>query len=75
MGLTQRLKRRCSNKAAYFDNANIRWLLRIVDRNLRNAFNPILDSVRDVRNDLHGLAEVIAASLDEHSAQQNARLS
>ena len=73
--LHERLNRRCSSEVAYLYNANIRWLFRVVDWNLRDPFNPILDSVRDVRNDLYGLAEIVAASLDSLTFQQNAELS
>ena len=37
---------------AYLDDANVRLLPRVVDRDLRHALDPVLDRIRDVRNDL-----------------------
>jgi len=51
---------RCS---AYLDDANIRLLSRLVDRDLGDPLNPILNGVGQVRNDLDGFTKVIAFSL------------
>ena len=48
--------RKCimSTRVAYLYDANIGLLASVVDRNLRDAFYPILDSIRNMGNDLTG---------------------
>ena len=61
--LNERRALNISHRSTEFNNAHIRTLLRIVDRNTRNAFNPVLDRVGEVRHDLHGLANVFPGAL------------
>jgi len=51
-----------SNRASKLDYANIRLLMRIIDRDFGNSFDPIYDGVRDMRNDLNGATEIVASS-------------
>jgi hypothetical protein len=39
-------------KEAHLDNTEIRFFARIVNRNLRDAFYPVLNCIGDVRDDL-----------------------
>lgn len=50
-------------RRTYLDDADLGRLTRLVDRHLRDPLNPILNGVRDVRDDLDGLAEVVSPSL------------
>ena len=52
-----------SPRRSYLNDTDIWLFSRIVGWNLRDAFYPILDSIRYVRDDLHGLSKVIAFSL------------
>jgi hypothetical protein len=48
---------------ANLDNANICLLASLVHWNLRDSLEPVLDRIRDVRNDLHRLAQIVAFPL------------
>ena len=47
----------------HLDDADVGLLVRLVDRDARDALDPVLDGVRDVRDDLDRLAEVVAPPL------------
>ena len=58
-------KRRALNiahRSPKLNNAYIGTLLRIIDRNTRNAFDPVLDRVGEVRHDLHGFSNVFPSA-------------
>ena len=46
-----------------FDNADIRLFVRVIHRYSRNARNPVLDCIREMRHDLYSTAKVVASSL------------
>lgn len=50
----------CTSK---FNYANIRLFIGIIDGNLCDSFDPILNSIRKVRNDLYSLTKIISSSL------------
>jgi hypothetical protein len=52
-----------SHGPAQLNDAHIRCLVRIVDRNACDALNPVLDRVRKVGDDLHRTSEVVTATL------------
>jgi len=51
------------HRASQLNDADIRPLIRIVHRYLRDPLDPVLDGVGDVRHHLHGAAEVVASPL------------
>lgn len=51
-----------SNSMVQHTNANIRFLARVIDRDLGNSGDPFLDGIGDVRDHLNGLSEVIATA-------------
>lgn len=55
------------SKTAHLDNADIRRHARLVDGNLSDALDPVLNRVRNVRNDLNSLAEVVATPLEKQT--------
>lgn len=48
---------------AYLNDAHVRHFACLVNWDLGNAFNPILDRVRDMGNDLNCLPKVLSFSL------------
>ena len=50
---------------SYLDNANIGNFACLVNRNLRDALDPILDGIRDMGDDLYSLAKVFSFALKE----------
>lgn len=52
-----------SHGSAQLNDAHIRCLVRVVDRDACDALNPVLDRVRQVGDDLHGTSKVVAATL------------
>lgn len=52
-----------ANRSTQLDYANIRLFTRIIDRYPRHPLDPRLDGIRDVRDDLHRLAQIIALAL------------
>jgi hypothetical protein len=48
---------------AQLDDAHIRCLVRVVDRDACNALNPVLDRVCEVGDNLHSTSKVITATL------------
>lgn len=49
--------------ATKLNDTHIRLLSRIINRYTRNLLDPFLNSICDVRDDLHSLAQVVALSL------------
>ena len=62
-GLDERPTLDITNRSTKLDNTCIRLFICIIDRDPGYSFNPILDSVCEVRNNLHGPADVVASSL------------
>lgn len=54
---------RTEKTQTHLNDTNIRHLARLVHGNLAHALDPVLDRVRDVGHDLHGLPEVVAFAL------------
>lgn len=52
-----------TNGSSELDNANIRLLARLVDWDLCDTLDPILNGIRQVRDHLYGLSEVVTSSL------------
>ncbi len=52
-----------ADSSAELDDADVGLLARLVDGDARDALDPVLDRVGQVRDDLHRLAEVVAAAL------------
>ena len=52
-----------AHSSAQFDDTRIRSLARTIAADIGDTHDPILDFVGDVRHDLHGLAEIISATL------------
>ena len=52
-----------SHGSAQLDDAHIRCLVRIVDRDTCDALNPVLDRVSQVGDDLHSTSKVVTATL------------
>ena len=73
--LAQRLDERhrldVADGAAELDDAHIRRIGLAVHRDLRHALDPLLDLVRDMRDHLHGLAQVLALALLRDDALVN----
>lgn len=55
---------------AYFDDADVWLLSRVIDWYLGYPFNPVLNRVRYVRDNLYGLAEVLPFSLRRVSSKK-----
>jgi len=51
-----------ANRAAEFNDADIRLMAGFVDRDAGNAFYPVLDSICDVGHNLNGASEVVTPS-------------
>lgn len=62
-----RCQRQAGKGLTHLDDADIGLLARLVDRYPRHTLKPVLDRVRDVRDDLDRLAKVVASSLDRVS--------
>lgn len=56
----------------HLDDADVGLLVRLVDRDARDALDPVLDGVRDVRDDLDRLAEVVAPPLRTSASLESA---
>lgn len=56
-------RNRLSRRHAHLDDADFRSLARLVDGDLRNALDPVLNRVRNVRDDLDRLPKVVSSSL------------
>lgn len=52
-----------AHRAAELHDTHVRRLVGVIHGNLRDALDPVLDGIRQVRDDLHGAAEVVAATL------------
>lgn len=62
-GLNERRALNVANRTTQFDNADIRALICIIDRDPCNSLNPVLDSICQVRHNLHRLAEIVTPTL------------
>lgn len=51
-----------ANRASELDDADVRLLVRVVNRYPCDTYDPVLDRICDVGNDLHGTAQVVAPS-------------
>lgn len=52
-----------TDSATELDDAHVGLLARVVNRYARNLLDPFLDRVCDVRDDLHGLTQIVAPAL------------
>jgi hypothetical protein len=52
-----------TDSTTQLDDANVRLLSGFVDRDLRDALDPVLDGIGEMRNDLNGLSEVVSLAL------------
>lgn len=52
-----------ANGSAQLNYAHVRHLVGVVDGDLRDLDDPVLDCIRDVRHDLHRLAQIVALAL------------
>lgn len=52
-----------THRTTQFDDANIRLFIGVVHGRPGNLLDPVLDAVRDMRHDLHGLAQVVSFPL------------
>jgi hypothetical protein len=62
-GLDERHALDISDGASKLNDADIGLLSGVIDRYPRNPLNPVLDGICDVRDDLHRLAQIVAAAL------------
>ena len=62
-GLDERHALDIAHGPAELDYAHVRLLVRVVDGDPRDPLDPVLDSIRDVRDDLHRLAQIVAPAL------------
>lgn len=62
-GLDERSRLDVTDGTTKLDNAHIRLLPSLVHGTLRDALDPVLDSVREVRDNLDSLAKVVTATL------------
>ena len=65
--LTQRLDKRrrfnVTHRAAQLDNAHVRRLAALINRQRCHTLNPVLNGISQVRHNLHRLTEVVTATL------------
>lgn len=56
------MRSRADDRAHLYD-AHVRFFAGIVHRDFGDAFNPVLDGIRDMGDDLDGLSEIVAPPL------------
>ena len=58
-----------ADRSTKFDDAGVRRIAAAVGWTSGHVFDPILDSVRDVRDDLYGFSKVVAATFGFRTAE------
>jgi hypothetical protein len=61
-GLDERSALNVADCPTQFDNANIRGLVCVIDRNPRDPLDPVLDCICQVRHNLHRLPKIVATT-------------
>lgn len=61
-GLDERCTFNVTHRTTKFNYAGVRLFIRVIHGLSCNALDPVLNTIRDVRNDLYSLAQVVTTS-------------